>query len=315
MSQSTCIVRPASSLEEAHHLYWPLIQNLGWSVAPEDCKTHYISTGPDSFLVVASENQPDKAEGCVVPLTYANGTGWVGYFCINEPHRGKGWGAKLFRAGLDHFKSKGVEVVGLDAVKEQVGTYARRGFVEKGLISVYRRASIKDAPVDGVARIPAGMAMVALDSIPKEVLVQSDCEYTGLERSRLWTKEALFNRSDSFGFALVDEANGRNNLEGWVLVRSYQTGFRLGPLVATTPEVAASLLTTVLERVDDPKGNFIAELWTANPMARKVFGDAGFNDFVVQYHRMWLNGRVPAPQRPGGKADQGVYAIFDAGEG
>jgi len=30
LKQCECIVRPAKSLQEAHDLWWPLMQELGW---------------------------------------------------------------------------------------------------------------------------------------------------------------------------------------------------------------------------------------------------------------------------------------------
>jgi GNAT superfamily N-acetyltransferase len=291
------------------------MQNLGWTRAADDSKTHYHSTGPDAFLVVADPAEPSKAEGCIVPLVYANNTGWIGFFCINEEHRGKGWGANLFKGALDHFREKKIEVVGLDAVTQQVQTYARRGFVEKARIEVLTRESTKTKPLDGLLQCPPGKRLVALEDIPMKVLVQSDMEHSGLERSRLWTKEALFDREDVFGFALVDEEKGHEVLDGWVLVRGCQIGFRVGPLYASSSETASLLLWNVLKRYEGHEGKFIAELWAGNPAAETVFREAGFDEKVVHYHRMWLNGNVPKPQWPGGKADQEAYAIFDAGEG
>jgi GNAT superfamily N-acetyltransferase len=309
------IVRPATSLEEASGVWYPLMESLGWTRSAEDGQTHFHSTGSDGFLVIADACEPSKAEGCIVPLVYANNTGWIGFFCINEPHRGKGWGANLFNRALDHFREKKVEVVGLDAVTQQVQTYARRGFVEKAKIQVLSRLSTISKPLDGLMQCPPGKRLMPLEDIPSEVLVKSDLEHSGLERSRLWTKEALFDRDDVFGFALVDEAKGHETLDGWVLVRGCQIGFRVGPLYATTSETASLLLWNVLKRYEDHDAQFIAELWAGNPAAETVFRGAGFDQEVVHYHRMWLNGNVPKPQLPGGKADQEAYAIFDAGEG
>ncbi|KAF2675515.1 hypothetical protein BT63DRAFT_420713 [Microthyrium microscopicum] len=315
MSADSCIVRPASSLDEAHAIFWPLINALGWTRAPLDSNTHYISTGPGGFLLVADSSKPEVAEGCIVPLVFANGTGWIGFFCLNEGIRGRGWGGKLFARALEHLSSNGAVIAGLDAVSAQVGTYERRGFVEKGMVRVLKRASVKDHPIDGLADLPVGSRLIDLEHVPTEVLVKSDLEHTGLERARLWTKEALWDRDDTFGFALCDKEKGHEELDGWVVVRSCTIGFRIGPLYANSEDVARALLKTVLKRLEDHDGGFIAELWEGNKSAEKVFTEAGFHEFVVHYHRMWLNGKVPEAQQPGGKADKEVYAIFDAGEG
>ena len=76
-----------------------------------------------------------------------------------------------------------------------------------------------------------------LERIPPRVLAQSDLEHTGLHRERMWSHEAMFSRDDVRGFALVKE-DGPEELEGWVLVRSCESGYRVGPLYANSPDRA-----------------------------------------------------------------------------
>ncbi|KAE9974943.1 hypothetical protein BLS_008619 [Venturia inaequalis] len=319
---SNCIIRPATSLEEATNTWWPLMQTLGWNRARADSKTHYTSTtsltGAPGFLVATSHSDPSKPQGCILPIVYTNKTGWVGFFCLNASVRGLGWGGKLFQAALDQFVKGSVEVVGLDAVQEQVGTYGRRGFVEmeRGLVRLMGRPGMKEVPLKGTFEHVRGegVRLVDLESVPVGVLVESDLACTGLERTGLWNREALFERSDAFGFALVSEG-AKDELEGWVLVRGCEEGFRFGPLYANSKDNATLLLHQAMRRLEGKDGSFIAEVWPQNELACKVFEEAGWTNVGVDYHRMWLNGKVPAAQHPGGKADKEVYAIFDAGEG
>lgn len=280
-----------------------------------DATTHYTSTGKDGWLLVAPKDHPNDPEGCIVPFVYPNGTGWVGFFCINESMRGKGWGAKLFQAGLDHFTENGTKIVGLDAVQEQVETYGRRGFVEKGRIRLMVREGLGVEPLEGgLGHTNKDEELCPLDHIPEAVLAKSDLENSGLERPKVWSKEALFSRPDAFGFALVKEGT-KTELEGWILVRRCQHGFRFGPLYASSPDRASLLLRNAMKRVEEQEGTFIAEVWPQNPEATKVFENAGWKYAGMDYHRMWLNGVVPKEQQPGGTADKQCYAIFDAGEG
>jgi hypothetical protein len=45
-----------------------------------------------------------------------------------------------------------------------------------------------------------------------------------------------------------------------------------------------------------------------------VFEEAGWTWLEVDYHRMWLGGRVPDAQQSGGRADKEMWAVFDAGQ-
>jgi hypothetical protein len=230
--------------------------------------------------------------------------------------RGLGWGAKLFQAGLDQFTKNGVEVVGLDAVQEQVATYGRRGFVEKGKIRLMQRLGTKELPLKGEFEhvTGSGVHLVPLEEVPAHILVDNDLACTGLERKALWSEEALFDRDDTFGLALVKEST-KDELEGWVLIRGCQQGFRFGPLYATSKVNATLLLHQAMRRLEADDGSFITEVWAQNEQACKVFEEAGWTNVGVDYHRMWLDGKVPEAQKPGGRADKEAYAMFDAGEG
>jgi len=305
------------------------MKDLGWIQSQSDAKTHYSSTGKDGFLVVTSEGNHDKAEGCVLPLVYANGTGWIGYFCINEPFRGKGHGAKLFSAAMDHFKTRSVNIVGLDAVQDQVETYARRGFVEKGRVHLMQYQATAQTEISGLEP-PNETKLLSLQDVPEQRVRKSDLDHIGLERSNLWTKSALLSRADVYGLALVDDPASTDNnlsLRGWMLIRSCQQGYHIGPLYSTSTRDAEVLLRAAMRGVLDQRGkqkdnddveserSFIAEVWTENPKAVQLFQKVGFSAMGTDYHRMWLHGKVPREQEVGGRASSDVYAMFDAGEG
>jgi hypothetical protein len=211
--------------------------------------------------------------------------------------------------------ASGTRVVGLDAVQDQVQTYGRRGFVERARIRLMVREGLGTQPLEGsVGLLREGEKLVPLDQVPDGLLTRSDLEHSGLERPKLWTQEAMFSRPDVFGFALV-KGETIDALQGWVLVRSCQDGFRFGPLYAKTKERASQLLRNAMKKVEMEKGTFIAEVWPQNPEANGVFEDAGWKYAGIDYHRMWLNGLAPKEQLSGGLAEKECFAVFDAGEG
>jgi hypothetical protein len=207
-------------------------------------------------------------------------------------------------------------------VQEQVGTYSRRGFVEAGRVRLLQRASLDRTPLTAAhdhllhPRADDAEELFALDKIPASKLAQSDCAHTGLLREKLWSREALLGRRDVIGFALVSEADSAHEkLTGWILVRECDDGFRFGPLYADSPDRAELLLVAAMKRLEGREGSFAIEAWPANVEAEKVFKGLGWTEVGIDYHRMWLNGKVPQEQMPGGKAEKAVYAMFDAGEG
>jgi hypothetical protein len=254
----------------------------------------------------------DRPEGCIVPFVFDNSTGWVGFFILNESFRGFGYGGALFKALLQYFEGAGTRHIGLDGVAEQKATYERRGFVEKGMVRLMTRNDTKNVP-QTEASLWEGEKIIPIRDVAREKLVENDLLYSGFERRRLWTDEALFRRNDVSGVAVVkgpDEV-----LEGWTLIRKCEHGYRIGPVYAHCDEVASLVLHAAMKTLEGQDGSLVAEAWMGNPDGVKIFENLGWKWAGIDYHRMWLNGDVVPQQAPGGAAEKGMFAIFDAGEG
>lgn len=251
----------------------------------------------------------------VIGFKYANQTGWVGFFIINAEYQGRGWGGTLFKAMLDSYEKSGTQVVGLDAVEQQVKTYERRGFVEVAKIKLMTRASAQELPIThSNKQLEHGYTAVDIKEVDASTIADLDRAHTGLDRRLLWT-QALFSRSDVYGFAIISTTS--KELLGMILVRRCEHGHRFGPLIADSAEHGSALLQLAMSHpnVLESTGSLIAEVFGPNKNSTSLFSDLGWEWAGIDYHRMWLHGRVPAEQQPGGQGPRGMFAIFDASEG
>ncbi|EHK20475.1 uncharacterized protein TRIVIDRAFT_49190 [Trichoderma virens Gv29-8] len=290
-SASDFTVQSGTSLVQVKDLWWSQMRELGWNRDELDAKTHFmVAQNGQDWLVLIPKGKKEPS-GMVIGFKYLNQTGWVGFFIINKEYQGRGWGGILFNTMLDSYKRNGIHIVGLDAVKEQVKTYERRGFVEAARIKLMTRE------IDGIN------------------LADLDHKHTGLQRQALWTEEALLSRPDAFGFAII--SNISKELQGFILVRRCENGHRVGPLIADCIDHASLLLQLAMAhpRVSSSTGSLIAEIFGANENGISVFSELGWQWAGLDYHRMWLNGRVPAEQQEGGQGSRGMFAVFDASEG
>jgi predicted GNAT family acetyltransferase len=73
-------------------------------------------------MIVLEEKSSGQLIGQVAAIINKNQTGWVSMFIVKEEFRGKGLGRRLFDAVLADFERAGTEIIGLDAVVEQIGT-------------------------------------------------------------------------------------------------------------------------------------------------------------------------------------------------
>jgi len=291
---------------------------------------------------------PAQPAGCIVPFIYANHVGWVALFCLYAPYRGRGYGGALFKRLQDYFAEQGVTTIGLDAVQEQRETYARRGFREIGTVRVMSRAAVvtdataatqdssgnssssisgsgsgkyhDSTPPSDTELAAAGAKLVPLTDVPVEQLVASDLRFSGLERDKLWTQDGLFSRPDASGFALLDSSSSGGSsslgrLRGWTLLRRCEHGWRLGPLYAETRHEAELVLRAAVASTKGSGLDLFVEVWVQNLEAEDFFKSLGWQSASVDYFRMWVDALGPSATNPGGAAEKGCFAIFDAAEG
>lgn len=329
-------IRPATSVEEASKLWWPLMQELGWvcfkhnrtnpfpfhpynrshhphnqNRAKADAQTHFhvAQNGQNWLLLIPEETR--KPEGCVIALSYPNSTGWVAFFIMNAGFRGRGLGRTLWEEMEAVFRANATTVIGLDGVQEQVETYKRRGFEDCARIPLMVRESLKGKALDGGGvqlDLTETVNMQDLRDVDPGELARLDYEHTGLDRSTYWSSDALLSREGAFGLAIVSEAR----VTGFVYVRRCEHGRRVGPLYAETYAQAKQLLHRAMNDSAVMDGSYIAEIFGTNSAGRKVFEELGWVYADLSYHRMWLHGKVPEEQQEAGKGAKGMYAIFDA---
>ncbi|KAG9667330.1 hypothetical protein KCU95_g17980, partial [Aureobasidium melanogenum] len=330
------VVRPAKNLKEARDLWWPLMITLGWNRSYHDLGS-YISASHSRGLLVAVPDESDEPVGHCQATIYDNETGWVTLFVVQPTSQGKGYGRALFDAVLQEFKDNDTTTIGLDAVVEQKFTYERRGFVESPLGKI--RCMSWNIPTNihhtTSHDLNTTLQLVNIKDVPHQLLAKSDLDHTGFERKQLWNEE-FFNRSDLFGFALIDGKGARRveDIRAWTVVRQVPQGYRLGPVYAADQESAHRIVAAAMEhairRIENASTTLnmpqpreensatytiTAEIWDGNPQAVKLFEMLGWSSVGVDYHRMWVNGRATPQQSKGGLAHTGMYAIFDAAIG
>lgn len=280
-----------------------------------DAQTHFTvaQNGQDWLLLIPAGT--DEPVGMVIGFKFPNRTGWVGFFIVDKNYQGKGWGGLLFKAMLDAYSEIGIQMVGLDAVKEQVKTYERRGFVEAAKIKIMTCTPEKElATKYGGLELTKGYKAIDIMEADMGAIADLDRMHTGLDRRVLWAK-SLFSRPDAFGFAIISTTT--EELSGFILVRRCEHGHRFGPLFADSNAHASSLLQLAMSHpsVSESSGSLIAEVFGPNENSVDVFSHLGWQWTKMDYHRMWLNGRVPVEQQQGGRGQEGMFAIFDASEG
>ena len=115
----TLVIRPMSRAEVELMLDWAAAE--GWNPGLGDATPFHVSD-PSGFLVGLLDDEPAAA---ISVVRYGDTFGFLGFYITAPYHRGKGYGLRLWQAGLAHL---GQRTVGLDGVVAQQANYRRSGF-------------------------------------------------------------------------------------------------------------------------------------------------------------------------------------------
>ncbi|KAG0055739.1 hypothetical protein BGZ83_007612 [Gryganskiella cystojenkinii] len=340
-SSADALIVERVSAKKAQEIFFKWARSEQWNPS---CKGHIIAevyhkTDPEGFFVGKIPN-PNRGQGIedndefidvaiVSALRYGEEQAWVGFYIVDEPYRGHGYGLKVFQAALEHAaptKSTSFTTrpsIGLDAVMAQVGSYRRSGFTEVGWQNERRNGSITDLVyvhaqdlVEKISRdeVPGLVDLIVRGNtspgktVDFDQLPMIEQRYSGMKRPILvqdWVRfHAEHPNEHRFTAAVlsedkVDPLSGKPVVLGYACVRPAEVSYRIGPLYADSAETAKQLVVKMAcdiiqaEKVK-PYGTplvFSVDVPNSNKAAVKLFDDLQW-DNTFPCLRMW-KGRVP----------------------
>jgi hypothetical protein len=204
----------------------------GWNPGHDDADAFYAAD-PQGFLMGFLGDEP---VACISVVAYGDAFGFLGLYICRPEFRGQGHGWALWQAGMARL---GARTVGLDGVVAQQANYAKSGFVLAhrnvrygGVASAHELADPRLVALHGDR--PAGLA---------GALVTWDRQFFPGPREaflRTWLKPP--------GRRTVAWVEG-DTIRGYGCVRACETGHKIGPLFADTPEIADRLFAALTSRL------------------------------------------------------------------
>ncbi|RKT03107.1 acetyltransferase (GNAT) family protein [Streptomyces sp. 3211.6] len=241
----------------------------GWNPGDSD-RFAFAVADPEGFLVGRLDGDP---VACISAVRYGSGFGFIGFYIARPDVRGRGYGIRLWRAGMERLDGR---LVGLDGVVEQQDNYRKSGFR-----SAWTNMRYQGVPEPGDDR---GVEIVDAASLPFVRLAAYDRSFFPEARDAFlsaWT--SLPGRT-----ALAAVRDGR--IEGLGVVRPCSSAARIGPLYAATPEVAAALVRRLAGHA--PGGEVAVDVPDVNPAAAAVAARLGLVP-AFETARMYTG---PAPE-------------------
>jgi ribosomal protein S18 acetylase RimI-like enzyme len=185
----------------------------------------------------------EAPDGALTGMVGAVPLGEVGILChlaVHEGHRGSGLGALLSAWAVAYLKSRGARTVRLYTTEQARGLYRSLGFREVAPRTVYwreersRRVGVQ-AQADG-----HGVETLTFGDLPE--LYGVDHWSYGAERSALILATLKLHPGQGL---VARDATGR--MKGYLIRSSIGRAVRIGPFLASTPDVARLLLASALE--------------------------------------------------------------------
>ena len=226
----------------AHELPWvmDLAAAEGWNPGLHDAAA-FFAADPQGFLAVEVAGE---SVGCISAVRYGGDErgkgdfGFIGLYILQPAWRGRGLGMAMWKAGMARLAGC---TVGLDGVPAQQANYQRSGFA-----LAWRNARFEGRvpAAASIAQTANSAALVPLAAVDFDRLCADDRRVFPAPREaflRSWIEQ-----SDAVGLALPTAGGA---LAGWGLARRCREGHKIGPLVADSPEAAATVFDGLCARL------------------------------------------------------------------
>jgi hypothetical protein len=196
----------------------------GWNPGLEDGEC-FAATDPKGLLMACLGGEP---VGCISVVAYDDRFAFLGLYIVATGFRGRGYGLRLWNAGLQHLGDRNI---GLDSVLAQQDNYRRSGFTAAHADVRYRGCVNIEPPNDS--------NLIALADVPFESIMAFDRQVFRAPRERFLRCWLDPEKRRAFAVRRDDD------LAGYGVIRRCNDGYKVGPLFAMD-EASADLLFRAL---------------------------------------------------------------------
>lgn len=252
-------IRRMKSNEIQLAIDWARIE--GWNPGQNDADCFY-KADPHGFFIGLIDQEP-IATGAAI--AYDDRFAFCGLYIVKKNFRHQGFGMKLTEERLKYL---GNRITGIDGVLENITQYEKIGYK-----SAYKNIRFEGKPL--AAKLPS--EVVDLTKIPFADLEAFDRRFFSAKRSNFLKGWITQSQSRALGFF-------QGNLKGYGVIRKCYHGYKIGPLFAHSPEIAATLYEALCSQVKE------GPIYLDIPEYNQAFAHKYELKPVFQLMRMYRNG-------------------------
>ena len=262
-------IRTMTRAEVGLALDWAAAEGWNPGLFDADC---FHASDPGGFLLGELDGEPVAS---ISVVRYGSDFAFLGLYIVRPAFRGRGYGWRLWQAGMALREGR---TVGLDGVVAQQANYRKSGF----------EFAWRNQRLAGVAAAsgPPPPEVVALSGLPLSDLLTYDRSFFPAGRTdflRCW-----IDQPDGAALGWRDAAGG---LRGYGVLRRCRTGAKIGPLFADDEAIAEALFTALCAQAPPGSAVFL-DVPEPNPAALALGARHGLS-LVFETARMYA-GAAPA---------------------
>ncbi len=201
----------------------------GWNPGLHDADCFYAAD-PNGFLIGLLDEEPIAT---ISVVKYGRSFGFLGFYIVKPAYRGKGYGIRIWNAGLKYLEGRNV---GLDGVLGQQDNYRKSGFR-----FAYRNVRYEGRGLGGASH---SSGIVELSEIPFETVEAYDRPFFPAARTQFL--KSWIRQPSGKALGILQG----NALAGYGVIRPCRSGYKIGPLFANRPDLAESLFTALASEAE-----------------------------------------------------------------
>jgi GNAT superfamily N-acetyltransferase len=209
-----------------------LCRSAGWNQLSRDWEIFLVLDPQGNRVCV---NDEGNVVGTVTTIRYGNHFAWIGMVLVDPNHQRKGIGLGLLEESIQILKNE--NCIKLDATPAGRQVYVKLGFEDEYELSRMSASAIN------TQHLTSSPIATALTSDNFEQVKLFDLKVFGADRMMLLSQ--MLDGAPDLAFQLTEE----DHLKGYCFGRAGYRYTHIGPVVATSVEVAKDLVSAALKHL------------------------------------------------------------------
>ena len=228
-SAETLQIRQMKSAEEFRAIVDFALRE-GWQPGMHDDEV-YFPTYPTGFFI---GELGGVGVSYVSVVKYGESFAHLGYYLVEKPHRGKGYGLKTFNVGLASLSENCN--CSLNALADKVYLYERSGFQPAWEVNRYKFSASFATHQLSEVDAPSTISILPSSLVEFEAISKYDAAAFGISRNAFLKN--FLSTQDRHHFSAVDGAGGVCGIVSVKKLLNNDDGWRIGPLFADNALIA-----------------------------------------------------------------------------